>query len=135
MTELLMKLLSPWLAYTVAAAIQCGLLLVVALCSAAVFIWLERKVSAQIQDRLGPTRVGGRFGWLQPPADGIKLLCKEDTIPAAADGPLFRIAPYISFCAVFCLFLALPFANGWVASSSTRACSSCSPWPAWKFSA
>ena len=66
---------------------QCALLLVVVLCSAAVFIWLERKVSARIQDRLGPTRVGGRFGWLQPPADGIKLLCKEDIIPAAADRP------------------------------------------------
>ncbi len=115
MTDLLAKLLTPWLAYTIAACVQCALLMIVALCSAAVFIWLERKVSARIQDRLGPTRVGGRFGWLQPPADGIKLLCKEDTIPALADGPLFRIAPYISFCAVFSVFLALPFANGWVA--------------------
>jgi NADH-quinone oxidoreductase subunit H len=104
-----------WLAYTLAAVVQCVLCLIVALCSAAVFIWLERKVAARIQDRLGPTRVGGRFGWLQPPADGIKLLCKEDIIPAAADGPLFRIAPYVSFCAAFCVFLALPFANGWVA--------------------
>jgi NADH-quinone oxidoreductase subunit H len=116
MTELLTQLLGPtWLAYTIAALVQCALLLVVALCSAAVFIWLERKVSARIQDRLGPTRVGGRFGWLQPPADGLKLLCKEDIIPAAADRPLFRLAPYVSFCATFCLFLALPFANGWVA--------------------
>jgi NADH-quinone oxidoreductase subunit H len=116
--ELLTPFLNPswhWVAYTLAALIQCVLCLVVALCSAAVFIWLERKVSARIQDRLGPTRVGGRFGWLQPPADGIKLLCKEDIIPTAADRPLFRIAPYISFCAVFCTFLALPFANGWVA--------------------
>jgi NADH-quinone oxidoreductase subunit H len=116
MTDLLTLLPIPaWLAYTIAALIECALLLVVALCSAAVFIWLERKVSARIQDRLGPTRVGGRFGWLQPPADGIKLLCKEDIIPAAADRPLFRAAPYVSFCATFCLFLALPFANGWVA--------------------
>jgi len=115
-TELLTNILSPsWLAYTIAAAIQCALLLVVALASAAVFIWLERKVSARIQDRLGPTRVGGRFGWLQPPADGLKLLCKEDIIPAAADRLLFRAAPYISFCSAFCVFLALPFANGWVA--------------------
>jgi NADH-quinone oxidoreductase subunit H len=104
-----------WAAHVVAALIQCGLLLAMALCSAAIYIWLERKVAARIQDRLGPTRVGGRFGWLQPPADGIKLLCKEDIIPEAADRPLFRIAPYISFCAVFCSYLALPFADGWVA--------------------
>ncbi len=116
MTDLLTLLPIPtWLAYTIAAVIQCVLLLVVALCAAAVFIWLERKVAVRIQDRLGPTRVGGRFGWLQPPADGIKLLCKEDLIPASADRPLYRIAPYISFCAVFCTMLALPFADGWVA--------------------
>ena len=117
MAELLINNISipPWLAYAIAAAIQCALLLVVALASAAGFIWLERKVSARIQDRLGPTRVGGRFGWLQPPADGLKLLCKEDILPAAADRLLFRVAPYISFCSAFCVFLALPFANGWVA--------------------
>ncbi len=118
MVNLLLPFLNPqwhWIAYVAVGLIQCVLCLVVALCSAAVFIWLERKVSARIQDRLGPTRVGGRFGWLQPPADGIKLLCKEDIIPTAADGPLFRIAPYISFCATFCAFIALPFANGWVA--------------------
>ncbi len=116
MAEFLLSISAPaWLAYSVAALIQCALLLAVALGSAAISIWLERKVSARIQDRLGPTRVGGRFGWLQPPADGLKLLCKEDIIPAAADGPLFRLAPYISFCTAFCVFLALPFANNWVA--------------------
>ncbi|MCD4726452.1 MAG: NADH-quinone oxidoreductase subunit NuoH [Pirellulales bacterium] len=116
MAELLTSISTPdWLAHTIAALVQCGLLLAIALCSAAVGIWLERKVSARIQDRLGPTRVGGKFGWLQPPADGLKLICKEDIIPTAADHILFRIAPYISFCAVFCVFLALPFANGWVA--------------------
>jgi NADH-quinone oxidoreductase subunit H len=102
-------------AYVVAGLVQCGLLLAMALASAAIYIWLERKVAARIQDRLGPTRVGGRFGWLQPPADGIKLLLKEDIIPDAADRPLFRIAPYIGFCAVFCVYLAMPFADGWVA--------------------
>jgi NADH-quinone oxidoreductase subunit H len=79
--------------------------------SALIFIWGERKVSARIQDRLGPTRVGGKFGWLQTLADGVKLVCKEDIIPGDADHFLFRIAPYIAFCGSFVAFLALPFGN------------------------
>src|SRR5690349_3699502 len=83
--------------------------------SALFFIWLERKVSGRIQDRLGPTRVGGKFGWLQSLADGIKLITKEDLCPRDADGLLFRLAPYISFCASFSAYMALPFSDGWVA--------------------
>jgi NADH-quinone oxidoreductase subunit H len=105
---------STW-AYLIAALVHCALLLCVAVGAAAVFNWMERKVSARVQDRLGPTRVGGRFGWLQSPADGLKLLTKEDAIPGEADAVLFRLAPYISFCASFCVFIALPFADGWVA--------------------
>src|SRR5438128_11855930 len=82
---------------------------------AIIFVWVERKVSGRIQDRLGPTRVGGKFGWLQTIADGVKLLCKEDLIPADADGMLFRLGPYIAFCGSFTAFLALPFARDWVA--------------------
>jgi NADH-quinone oxidoreductase subunit H len=48
-------------------------------------------------------------------ADGIKLIAKEDVTPGGADRLLFKAAPYISFCASFCAFLALPFADGWVA--------------------
>jgi NADH-quinone oxidoreductase subunit H len=85
--------------------------------SAVFFIWLERKVAGRIQDRLGPTRVGGKFGWLQTIADGIKLLVKEDVIPANADHLLFRAGPYIAFCGSFLAFLALPFGNGVVAQN------------------
>jgi NADH-quinone oxidoreductase subunit H len=80
-----------------------------------VFIWLERKVSGRIQDRLGPTRVGGRFGWLQSLADGIKLIQKEDLVPKAADAMLFRLAPYMVCVASFAAFMVVPFSDGWVA--------------------
>ena len=98
--------LSGTLAWTIAASVAAALVLNVIAGGALVFIWAERKVAARIQDRLGPTRTGGRFGWLQSLADGIKLLAKEDLMPDGADGMLFRIAPYVSFCA----FIALPFA-------------------------
>lgn len=77
--------------------------------SAIIFIWLERKVAGRIQDRLGPTRVGGKFGWLQTLADGVKLIAKEDIIPANADHMLFRMSPYLTFIGVFLAFLVLPF--------------------------
>jgi NADH-quinone oxidoreductase subunit H len=76
-------------------------------------IWAERKVSARIQDRLGPTRVGP-FGLLQSLADGIKLISKEDHTPTGADRFLFKLAPYLAFCASFVGFLALPFGVGLV---------------------
>jgi NADH-quinone oxidoreductase subunit H len=87
------------------------------LLSAIFFVWLERKVSARIQDRLGPTRVGGKFGWLQTLADGLKLLVKEDIIPDLADRMLFRAGPYIALAGAFLAFLALPFGNGVVAQN------------------
>lgn len=103
-----------WLGFLLAALIHITLLIGVVAAGALVFIWMERKISGRIQDRLGPTRVGGKFGWLQSLADGIKLLTKEDTMPAAADPLLFKLAPYLSFAASFTAFLALPFATGWV---------------------
>ena len=76
--------------------------------SAAFMVWLERKVCAYIQDRVGPNRVGYE-GALQPFADVIKLLFKEELRPKAADALLFGIAPVISACAAFAAFSVIPF--------------------------
>lgn len=82
---------------------------------AGLFIWAERKISGRIQDRLGPTRTGGKFGWLQSLADGVKLIQKEDLVPKDADGLMFRMAPYIVVVASLAAYLALPFSDGWTA--------------------
>lgn len=99
----------------VAAVIHALVLIHVFAVSPFAFIWLERKVSGRIQDRLGPTRVGGLFGWLQSLADGIKLIQKEDLCPPAADSLLFRSAPYFVCVASFAAFMVLPFSHTWVA--------------------
>jgi NADH-quinone oxidoreductase subunit H len=104
--------------YMLASHIHIGLIINLIAVGALIFIWLERKISGRIQDRLGPTRVGGKFGWLQTLADGVKLLTKEDLMPGGADGMLFRIAPYMSFGAAVTAYVAMPFAGGdypWIA--------------------
>jgi NADH-quinone oxidoreductase subunit H len=110
--ELLSQYIWSWLAYLLAALVSIFFLINLIAVGALFFIWLERKISARIQDRLGPTRVGGKFGWLQTLADGLKLITKEDLCPGGADVFLFRIAPYVSFCASFAAFIAIPFAGG-----------------------
>jgi NADH-quinone oxidoreductase subunit H len=104
-------------AVLIVALIAALVLITFMLLSAIFFVWLERKVSARIQDRLGPTRVGGKFGWLQTLADGLKLLVKEDIIPTNADHMLFRLGPYIALAGSFLAFLALPFGNNVVAEN------------------
>ena len=101
-------------AFVLAALVHATLLISLFAVLPLVYIWLERKVAGRIQDRLGPTRVGGKFGWLQTLADGIKLIQKEDLVPAAADSMMFRMAPYLATVASFAAFMVLPIADGWV---------------------
>jgi NADH-quinone oxidoreductase subunit H len=72
-------------------------------------IWLERKVGARFQDRLGPNRVGP-FGIFQGIADAIKLVLKEDIIPEGADKTIFNIAPLLAVMSVVGLWAVIPFA-------------------------
>jgi len=76
--------------------------------SVAVTTWVERRLSAIIQFRLGPNRVGPA-GLLQPLADGIKFLMKEDIIPDAAHRPIFILAPALAMITSICAFGVVPF--------------------------
>ena len=87
--------------------IELGLSLSLVLSSVLVFFYVERKGSAFIQDRLGPTHVG-RFGLLQPLADLLKLVQKETIVPSTARRFLFLLAPFVVFAAVFSGFALLP---------------------------
>jgi NADH-quinone oxidoreductase subunit H len=87
------------------------LLLLVVLGFVTYGILAERKVMGFMQGRIGPNQVGGRWGLLQTVADVLKLLLKEDTIPKAADKPLFIIAPVIAFAPAFMVLATLPFTD------------------------
>ncbi|MBU4340117.1 MAG: NADH-quinone oxidoreductase subunit NuoH [Euryarchaeota archaeon] len=92
-----------------------AILLVFVLLTVMFLTWLERKVFAVVQSRYGPMVTGPR-GLLQPIADGIKLLGKEDIIPATADRWIFTLAPFIVFVSVFLVFIPLPFGKSLIIS-------------------
>ena len=89
-----------------------GLIMAVAICTfliglGSVYTWFERRVIARFQNRSGPNR-WGPFGILQPIADAVKLLIKEDIIPATADKMVFIAAPIIFLCTTLLVYAFLP---------------------------
>jgi NADH-quinone oxidoreductase subunit H len=98
--------------YFIWPLIQIGLVVTLVALWVAYATYLERKISAFIQARLGPMRVGP-WGLLQPIADGIKLLVKEDFIPENADRYIFFFAPYIAVASAFIVFSVIPFGPDW----------------------
>lgn len=85
------------------------LVLAVMLPGALVLIYAELKVSAHIQSRIGPYFAGGRFGWAQPLADGLKFMQKEDLVPNSADVSVYKLAPYVVMSATLATYVIIPF--------------------------
>jgi NADH-quinone oxidoreductase subunit H len=98
--------------YVVWPAVQLALVFFAVLTAVAYLVYMERKVSAFMQARLGPMRVGP-VGLLQPLADGLKLLSKEDLVPDKADRAVFLAAPVIGVSVALGLLSVVPFGAGW----------------------
>jgi len=96
--------------YILASVIKSAVVLLVLLTAVAYTVWLERKVVGHMQNRWGPTRVGP-FGLLQPAADGIKFLFKEDLTPPHVYKPLFLAAPLIAVVFALTSISVIPFGN------------------------
>jgi len=92
------------------AFIKIVIVLLVLLTAVAYSVYAERRISAFIQDRLGPNRVGP-FGLLQPVADVVKLVFKEAIVPKNANKPLHDLAPVISLTIALATFAVIPFGN------------------------
>jgi len=93
-----------WLVFTV-------IIIVFVLMLVMGYIWLERRGMGRMQARLGPNRAGP-FGLLQPVADALKVLIKEDLVPASADKIVHLLAPIVAFAPVLMIFAVVPFQDG-----------------------
>ncbi|HHC09443.1 MAG TPA: NADH-quinone oxidoreductase subunit NuoH [Actinobacteria bacterium] len=89
--------------------LQVVAVLAVMLGLALVTIYAELKISAHMQSRIGPYYAGGRWGWAQPLADGLKFLQKEDLVPRLADSTVYRLAPYVVIVAALAVWVVIPF--------------------------
>ncbi len=96
-----------WTAGILILIVKLGMVLVVLLLAAAYLVWVERKFLARLQIRYGPNRAG-KFGLLQPLADVIKMLTKEDTVPDGAERSIFFLAPAVVAVTALLMFAVIP---------------------------
>ena len=99
-----------WIAGILLLVVKLLIVLFVLLTVAAYLVWVERKLLGRMQARFGPNRAG-RFGLLQLLADLIKLLTKEDTVPAGASKTIFLLAPGVVAITALLIFSVIPFGN------------------------
>ena len=102
----------PFVVDLVMTFVGIALLLGIISMAAIVFTYTERKICAFIQVRIGPNRVGGRFGLLQPIADMLKLMSKEDIMPAGADKVVWALSPALLFVPAALVYAFFPFDAG-----------------------
>src|SRR5258708_1913006 len=103
-------MLTPFQTFLVASVIKIALVLFVLLTSLAYIVWIERKVAGRIQNRWGPTRTGPH-GLLQPLADLIKFIFKEDPTPAQAEKLTYFIAPFLTLVVSLLAITVIPFGD------------------------
>ena len=100
--------MSPWLALPIWLVVVATIIPVMGMAIG----YAEMKISAHMQSRIGPYFAGGRFGWAQLIADGVKFFQKEDLIPDNADRPVFKMAPVLVMVGTVGLFVVIPFGPG-----------------------
>src|SRR5215813_6219803 len=97
-----------YIPYIIEATIKSLIVIHILLGAVAYTVWLERKVIGRMQNRWGPTRVGP-FGLLQPIADGVKFILKEDMLPPGVNKPLFILAPLLAVALGLTSLAVIPF--------------------------
>jgi NADH-quinone oxidoreductase subunit H len=103
--------MSNWIAGIIFLVFKLGVVLILLLVSAAYLVWVERKLLGRMQVRYGPNRAG-KFGLLQPLADLVKLITKEDTVPEGANKIMFLFAPAVVGSIALFIFSVIPITEG-----------------------
>ena len=102
-----------WWPFIISTVVKMIVVFTVYMVGVAMLTLAERKISAWIQGRLGPNRVGGKLGLLQPAADGVKNIMKEETLPAHVNKPIFTLAPMLAFIPALMAAAVIPFGAPW----------------------